>query len=69
MLFCQFALRRAGQCDIGRLKVAARLQDDPVRAVLDKQDLGAADQQRAGSHMHKEAALVSGTWPWWSAST
>lgn len=45
----EFALRRAGQRGIDRLKVAARLQDDPVGAVLDKKDLGAADQQRAGS--------------------
>lgn len=49
-----FTLRRAGQRDIDRLEVAARLQDDPVRAVLDKEDLGTADQQRAGSHMYRE---------------
>jgi hypothetical protein len=54
-LLGQFAFRRAGQRGIGRLEVAARLQDDPVRAVLDKKDLGAADQQRAGSHVHWEA--------------
>jgi hypothetical protein len=46
-LFHQLALRRVGQCDIGRFEVAAGLQDDPVRAVLDKQDLGAADHQYA----------------------
>jgi hypothetical protein len=31
---CQLALRRACERDIGRLKVAAGLRDDPVRAVL-----------------------------------
>jgi hypothetical protein len=38
-----------------RLDVAAWLQDDPVGTVPDQQDLGPADQQRAGRHVHREA--------------
>jgi hypothetical protein len=58
-LLRQLAYGCADECGVGRFQVAARLQNDPVRTVLDQQDLGVtldirADQKRTRSHMHRK---------------